>query len=461
MKLLKYGIIFALIICFVMPVAAKKVPRGVKPSGAYIKAVKIAMLANPPRNEEALGFLDTILTFHGPLPEAYFYRGNIYAEFANKTYDLKEKLVQVKLMSQSYDSMKINCENDDVKKKYRKDCKKFSGIVDSIGQYYWRENYNNGVKIIERMDGDLKDQLNNAADSTEEVRVKAAIQATADSGIAYFAIAYSVLPENYRSLEGTALIYDRLHNYDSSLTYYKHVYDAAPDSLSSIQNLAYGYIQIDDWNNSILYFKRFLELVPNEANIMFNVAICYSNMEEMDSAYAYNVRAIAADPEMLMPYIQVGNYFLIESQYYSDSITHYQKEGNNDMAEKYIKLRDAALDSSSVYLKTVIVKEPDNLAALEQYGLVSMVLDRNEEALMAYNKLAELEPYRKDHWVSIGDCLLRTEQFSEAIPAYEKVVEIDPGDDRVWELLVDLYKSEKMDAKAKEAEAKVNEMKNL
>ncbi|MBN2226533.1 MAG: hypothetical protein JW763_04135 [candidate division Zixibacteria bacterium] len=461
MKLLKYGIVFALIICFVVSVAAKKPPRGVKPSDAYIKAVKIAMLANPPRYEEALGFLDTVITFHGPLPEAYFYKGNIFADYATKTYDLQEKLTQIKLMSQSYDSMKIGCESNDVEKKHRKDCDKYAGIVDSIGQYYWRDNYNHGVKIIERLDGELRERLNNAADSTEEEAARAAMRATADSGIAYFAIAYTVLPENLRSLEGTALIYDRMQQYDSALVYYKKVYDVTPDSLSAIQNLAYGYIQIDDWANSIVYFKKFLELVPNEANIMFNIAICYSNMGMPDSAYAYNLKAITADPEMITPYLQIGSYFLIKSQHYSDSIMTYQKEENSEMAAKYIKLRDAALDSSSIFLKTVVEKEPENAIALEQYGLVSMVLDRNEEALVAYQKLAEMEPNRKDNWVNIGDCLVRTEQFTEAIPAYEKVVEIDPGNLRVWELLVDLYKSEKMTAKAAEAEAKVTELKNL
>jgi len=52
-------------------------------------------------------------------------------------------------------------------------------------------------------------------------------------------------------------------------------------------------------------------------------------------------------------------------------------------------------------------------------------------------------------------------QFEEAILPYEKAVEIDPGDIRIWESLGDLYTTNKMPEKAKEAKAKAEELKNL
>ncbi|UCD17661.1 MAG: tetratricopeptide repeat protein, partial [Candidatus Zixiibacteriota bacterium] len=317
------------------------------------------------------------------------------------------------------------------------------------------------VKTVGRMDGELKDRLSGAADETERENAMAAMRTAADSGVTFFAIAIAVQPEKYRAYEGTGLIYDRMEDYDSSLVYYKRAFELAPDSLSNIQNVAYAYIQLEDWQNSITFFHKVLKLVPNEPNILFNIAICFSNLEQSDSAYRYNTMAIAADSSNSMPYIQVGQYFLLKSQTYSDSITHYQKADNAEQSDKFITLRNTLLDSSSHYLNFAVEMEPENITALMQYGLVNMVLGRNEPALEAYQKLAELEPYQKEHWISIGDCLLRLEKFTEAIDPYEKAVEVDPGDLAVWELLLDLYRSEKMDDKVKEAAAKIEELKNL
>ena len=69
MRSLKANIITLILISLAIPALADRLPRGIKPADAYIKSVKIAMLASPPRLEEAMGFLDTILTFHGPYPE--------------------------------------------------------------------------------------------------------------------------------------------------------------------------------------------------------------------------------------------------------------------------------------------------------------------------------------------------------------------------------------------------------
>ncbi len=462
MRSLKATII-ALILCsLAIPALADRLPRGVKPADAYIKSVKIAMLASPPRLEEAMGFLDTILTFHGPYPEAYFYKGNIYAQYANDTYDPKERLDYIAKMAASYDSMTTSCESKDVKKKLKKNCDDYTKIVDSIGEFYWRENFNQGVVTVQHYD-EFKKSMDQASDD-EKASMEEQLKAIADSARVFFTIAALVHPTNARSYEGLGLVYDREENYDSSLAYYIKASNLEPDSLGLIQNIAYAYIKQQDWANSITWFEKYLAKLPEDnidqrVSIMSNIAICFTNAGMPDSAYYYNAKVISVNPEQTAAYLDNGRYFLQKSSALSDSIKTAQQNGNENAAKSFMTERDAALDSSAAYLKVVFEKEPDNARAVEQYAVVSVVRGNNANAEKAYEVLTKLEPDVKSHWVSLGDCLIRQEKFEQAIPAYEKAVELDPKDLAVWELLADLYSTNGKPDKAAEAKKKVAELK--
>ncbi len=463
MKIMKTLCISMILLALAIPTMADKAPKGLKPADAYIKAVKIAMLASPPRLEEALGFLDTVLTFHGSYPEAYFYKGNIFAEYANNTYDPVQRLDYIAKMSASYDSMKISCADPEVKSKLKKNCKDYSGIVDSIGEFYWRENFNQGVVTVQRYDETRKEMMN--ASDNERPGYETRLQSIADSARTFFTIATLVHPDNYRSYEGLGLVYDREGNYDSSLTYYTKASEIAPDSISLIQNVAYAYIQKDDWTNSITWFQKYLSKIPEDAvdarvGILSNIAICFTNSGHPDSAYLYNTKVISLDPDHISSYLDNGRYFLQLSSEYSDSIKIAQQNGNEAAAKKLMASRDAALDSSAVYLKAVFEKEPDNARAVEQYAVVSVIRGHNDNAQKAYAALTELEPDDKNHWIGLGDCLIRQEKFAEAISPYEKAVELDPSDLTIWELLVELYSTNGQTGKANEAQKKVNALKS-
>ncbi len=462
MKSLKATIIALILFSLAIPTLADKLPRGVKPADAYIKAVKIAMLASPPRLDEALGFLDTILTFHGPYPEAYFYKGNIYAQFANDTYDPAERLDNIAKMAASYDSMMTSCDSKDVKSKLKKKCDDFIKIVDSIGEFYWRENFNQGVITVQHYD-EFKKNMDQASDD-EKASMEEQLKSIADSARVFFTIASLVHPTNARSYEGLGLVYDREQNYDSSMVYYKKASELAPDSIGLLQNIAYAYIKRQDWVNSITWFKKYLAKLPESATdvragIMSNLAICFTNAGMPDSAYFYNTKVISVDPEQTASYLDNGRYFLQKSSGLSDSVKTAQQDGNETAAKSFMAERDAALDSSAAYLKVVFEKEPDNARAVEQYAVVSVVRGNNENAEKAYEVLTKLEPDVKSHWVSLGDCLIRQEKFKQAIPAYEKAVELDPRDLAVWELLADLYSTNGKPDKAAEARKKVAELK--
>jgi len=460
MKFFKYLAIFGLIILMALPVLAGR-KKQVISAGSLLTSARIALYANPPRVGEALELINKVLEGHGFHPEALYYKGNIFGEYANQEYDLRKKISFLDTMSIYYDSLFVSCNDKEVNKKWKKNCKEYVKNVDSIKIYYWRDNYNSGVQILGNLDDKYVNDINNAVDSASKATAEAALDAAIDSTKQYFKAAIRVIPDSARCYEGLGLAYDRSGIYDSSAIWFIKAHEINPAEPNLVQNAAFAYIQMRDWENSIIWFKKFVELVPGDGPTLMNIAACYNNTENYDSAFAYNIMALEVNPNDGDAYVDIGKYWLIQSRAYSDSVKHYQDIENTEGAERNIQFRGNMFDSASVYFKQGLEFDPENMDALTNFGIVSMIRGSYEDALSVFEKLAELEPFVKDHWVDMGDCMIQLQKFEEAIAPFEKASELDPGDPKVWNVLNDLYTSSGQPEKAKEAKAKATELENL
>jgi tetratricopeptide (TPR) repeat protein len=448
-----------LIIALAVPAMAQRGRRStIKDPNALLSSARIALLDKNPRYEEAMDLCNQALE-GGPVPEAYFQRANIYAEYVSKEYDPSKRIFLVDSMVINYDSVIISCDNKDVKKKYRKNCKKFAEKVDSAKVYFWRDNYKNGVELISRLDDEYLPAVKNAVDSSGEADAKIALESACDSAKYFFQIAYTIDKSDYRTLEGIGIIFDRLKMLDSSAYWFEKAHEVVPEEPSLVQNIAYAHIQLHDWEKAIEWFGKYIELVPTDLNALMNIAICFNNVKMYDSSYVYNMKAIELDSTSADAYLDIGQYFLLRSTQYSDSIVSAQQNKDEETEKKFITERDANMDSSAVYFSKVLDYDPENLQALEQYGLVVMIRGDFEKAIEVFTKLTEFEPFRKDHWVNIGDAQIQLQDFCGASEAFAKATEIDPGDIKLWETLADLYQSCDQPDKSKEARDKAEELK--
>ena len=459
MKQYKCLIVIFLVVLMALPAFAQR-KTAKKTADALLSSARIALGSNPPRFDEAMNLVNQVLEENGPVPEAYLHRGSIHSEYANKEYDLIKKIDQLNLMMVNFDSARISCENPNVKAKQKKDCKKYGDLIDSVKAYYWRDNYNNGVQMLNRLDQEYQPSVDNAADSVSKEAAQNAYLAAADSIRIYFRTAIAADPAAYRSYEGIGISFDRIKQYDSAATWFIKANQLAPDSINLIQNTAYAYIQMMDWSNGVIWFKKLIEKVPDDIGTITNIAACYNNMQMYDSAFAYNMNAVAADPKSPVAFIDVGQYYLIKARTYSDSVNLYQKDEKSPEAARYTKLRDDTFDSSLTYFKKGLEIDPENLIALENYGIVNMIRGNFSESEVMFKKLTEVEPDRKEHWLDLGDTYIQLQKFQEAMAPFEKAAELDPTDIRVWEILADLYGSNKMPEKAEQAKARAEELKN-
>ena len=213
MKFAKSFLVLALVVAIGLPTMADQKKTNL-PQGAYIKSAKISLLGVPPRYEEAKKFLDSVLYYYGPAPEAYFLRGNIYAEYATRETDPIKKIDLYTTMTANYDSMYAACDNPDLKKNLKSDCSKYSKLIDSIRVFYWGDNYNNGVKTLERIDSELLPRVKEDIDTTEMLTAIQDLETALDSAKLSFKIATVVDPNRFRAFEGLGLVYDRTKDFD-------------------------------------------------------------------------------------------------------------------------------------------------------------------------------------------------------------------------------------------------------
>ncbi len=463
MKFWKIILVTILVLAMALPVLADRRQPKVD-AKALLASGRIALNSDPPRYEEALEYFNRTLTDHGMVPEAYYYKQVILAEYAVREYDLAKKLEFFTQMGSCHDSLVMACNSDAVKKNLKSDCGDFLGISDSLKLGYWRENYNDAVKTLQRIDDELAPNVNNTpeSDSVARAEAQAALMAAADSSRAYFKIALAVDPVNYRPVEGLALVFDRMGQYDSSLAYFKKAAEVAPEESNLIQSVAYSYIQNRDWENAIVYFKQLLPLIQDQTelqvNTLFNVAICFNNLKSFDSSYIYNMQVLAIDSMQSDAWLDVGQYHLTQAQKYSDSVKYFKQANNKNEADRYEAVKNRTLDTCAFYLNQAVLLAPGNKVALEMGGTVDMISGNFEGAAGKFMKLTELEPNNKDFWLNLGDCYVQMQQFDKAMEPYEKVVELAPGNCDVWKTLESIYRTKNLTDKATKAAAKIKEL---
>jgi len=426
------------------------------PIGAYIKSAKIEILSGDiERYPKAIAFLDSLFMNYGPHAEALELMANIYVDYIEKASTPEEKWPYVKKMVAYHDSLKMCCENEEINKKYKKDCEKLVQVADSTNIKYWRQFYNSGIEQLHVVDESFK-EMNIETDSAALAFMQKRLDAKIDSCMINMQVAISIDPSEYRTYVSIGSLYEKIDKYEKAIEWLsKGLEKTTSDRAILLLPIAYNYIQMNEYCKSIPYFKEYVELTPDDIGNMGNLAACYNNCKFYDSAVMVNEQILALDSQNVNAMISIGQYFNQEAASASSRQSQATDEAEK---EKWQKEKMAYFDSSLVYFDKAFVLEPDNPEVVEQYALVNAILEKYEVAVIAFNKMVELKPSDINNWISLGDCNLYIKDYKNAVVAYEKVVELDETRVPIWENLVALYKELNMPAKEKDAEKKYQEL---
>ncbi len=438
-------------------VAAQK--KGRKLSvGAYLKTAKIEILSGKPeRYEYAVAMLDSLFMHYGPHAEALYLMGQIMVDGIEQSYRLEDKGRYLGGMIAYFDSLRMCCESEEIKKSRKKGCQEYVMISDSLQVKYWRQFFNSGLTQLSFAE-EQKTQLEETTDSSSRAFLEQGIEVNLDSCIQNMKLSIMAIADSSRPYLIIDKAYGLKGDYQSGLEWLKKGFDKSDDPTGVRLSIAYDYIKMRDWAGAIPYYQEHVSENPDDMGTLKNLGICYNNAGMYDSAVVTNLRVLELEPENAAIAVTIGRYFNSRAGTASDSMAKYQQENNDEMADAWSEKKQQAFDSSRVFFRRAYEIDPENVSTAEQYGLVCALLGDYEEAIIGFAKATELEPERAGTWTSLGDCHLSLQQFDEAVVAYQKVVELEPDNRSVWEHLRDLYIEAGHKAKRAEAEKKLQDL---
>ena len=444
---------------------------------AYLSGAKISIVEGRP--EEAIALLDTIAEFYGPHALALSLKSQIYVDFIDSEPNPIKKKEYVKLLVAYADSLELCCKNEEVDKKYKDKCDEYVELVDSTKIKYWREFYNLGVAQLTNIE-ELVADLAGEEDSSTISYLERDIMVNIDSVQDNMDMALLIDSTDHRPYVAIGNAWERKGDYQKAIDWMLLGLDKSIDSTRLLLPLAYNYIKLDDYCGAIPYYNLYIEKAPSDTMNLYYLSVCYSNCSAtvtdsvanedgsytkirssefyIDSAMATYRRILDLDPTNIDVIKGAGRYFFMSASKMSDSSNYYRSINQEKDFKMWDASRDVMFDSARVYFKSAYQLEPDQLEIAEQYAFACALLENCEEAIIGYQKVAELAPDNVDNWIMLGDCKLRMAKFDEAITAYENVVRVNPHDKKIWENLAALYKQLGNSAKEADAKAKLEKL---
>ncbi len=433
------------------------------PMDVYIRTAKIDILSgDPERYQEALDYLDSLTHYYGPIPETYFWKSMIYVDFIDKTAELDKKSEYVAEFAAYADSLKQACSNEEIKKKYRKNCEKgdeFLPKTDSTAVKYWREFYNAGVKHLDDIKV-IKQDMSEQMDSATQAFYDKKLEAAQDSVIDYMSLTLLLDSSDYKPYFAIATIYGQRGELDKSSEMLQKALDYTTDETSKSQiliQIAYDYLNGGKYCESIPFLRQYLDLAPTDISNMFNLAAVYNRCGKYDSAVVIYRKMYDLDSANVDALTGMGKFYNQMALEYMDSMKTESKAGDTAAARQFTKKRDMAFDSAKVFFRKAFEVAPDDQFVAEELGVVCYVTEDYECAIPAFKKLTEIQPGNADNWTSLGDSYVKTRQWEKAARAYEKVVEIEPNNKPIWESLEALYHQLGETENEKKAQTKLKE----
>lgn len=429
------------------------------PDGAYIKSAKIHILSGEmERYKEAEFMLDSLFINYGPHAEGLFLMNQMMVDILEKTPSLEEKEKVVQRLVAYDDSLKMCCNNKDIKSKYRKGCEDFIAKADSTSVKYWREFYNVGVGSLDRLKQTVKD-LKNATDSADIAFFETKREALIDTTIKAMEIAIQLDPTDFRTYVGIASVYEQQRKFDSANVWLAKgaQYAENPDNVKL--QIAYNWINAGDYCAAAGPLSEYCNAVGTDTTNMVNLGVCYNACNRYDDALKTYKDVLAIAPKNFDALQAIGTYFNQQARYANDSATAYRDKEDTKTADHWMAERGRILDSSLFYFGQAFAAHDTSLAAAEQYGMIAYVQGQYENAAAAYSKAVEIDSTLTDLWLSLGDTYIQLQQFSKAIRPYEMVIAQEPDNKDILERLVDLYRENKQTKKADETQARLDKLK--
>ncbi|MGL5059953.1 MAG: tetratricopeptide repeat protein [Microcoleus sp.] len=249
----------------------------------------------------------------------------------------------------------------------------------------------------------------------------------------------------------------KLGQFHEAVTAYRHAIKLKPDFSWSYHHLGDALTQQQQWEESATAFSQAIDLNPEHYGSYVGLGNSLAKLGQIDEAIAAYRRAKELNPDA--DWITFTLAQILEQKKQSDlalAIANCQRaiELNPDNLQAYYKFLELQPDNCHVRLQLAdtLAKQDRLEDAIAVYRHLMELLDpekqttsnlnpkeeqesaiahyqqeseNNQDRILEYWKLLELEPENPKKWLQLADALVQDKQIQEAIAACSQSIEFD------------------------------------
>ncbi|MDG1543958.1 MAG: tetratricopeptide repeat protein [archaeon] len=206
-------------------------------------------------------------------------------------------------------------------------------------------------------------------------------------------------PRNGDALKGKAEVCELLGEYEEAIRSYHMATQAKPKDIEAWKSMGILLTKLKKFGKADKCWNAILRINARDAEAWYNKGYAKMLVQKYDDAEKCLKKAIKFKADM--------------------------KEAHNDLVMVLRKKKD---HKGALIVCNHALKSHDSDDTLHRNkGNILYALDRPEEALEAFEKALELNPYVVDTWVNKGTVLWKAmEMRDEALSAFDKALEINP-----------------------------------
>jgi len=185
--------------------------------------------------------------------------------------------------------------------------------------------------------------------------------------VSHFRRSLKLYPENYLTTNDLGTVYLFMgKNYDSAIYFLRKAIAIDSSLQPAWVNLGMAYRELKQFPKAIECYEHILKVNPNQIKAVFALANVYNDLGEFDRAVKMNEDVMKAYPNHEMPYINIGNYYMLRKDT-ATAVNYWEKA--------------AALNPSfelCVQLNSLYLIKGDNEKAAYYYRLGEQIAKQNQ-----------------------------------------------------------------------------------
>jgi len=131
--------------------------------------------------------------------------------------------------------------------------------------------------------------------------------------VSHFRRSLEIYPKNYQTINDLGTVYLFMgKNYDSAVYYLKKAIALDSNLQPAWVNLGMAYRNQKMYREALGCYEHILRVNPTQIKAIFAMADVYNDMGDFDRAVKMNEDMIKAYPSLEMPYVNIGNYYMLK-----------------------------------------------------------------------------------------------------------------------------------------------------